>query len=601
MLDALFSLGWRRGGPAGRVETDAIAPPRGWRGTFPPAPPVHPAFAASRRRNRQASCGPSCLGPSRWNPLGNPWLSTLVAAIPVVLLLGLVASGRVKVGVAAVLALVSALGVALLAFRMPWPAALGAAAYGTAYGLFPIGWIVLNVMFLHALTVRSGRFQELKGQLLRLAPDPRVQVILIAFCFGAFIEGAAGFGAPVAITAALLIELGFPPIQASGLSLIANTAPVAFGSIGIPITTLAQVTDLDVLKLSAMAGRQLPVFSAIIPLWIVGAMAGWRGIREVWPVAMVAGGSFAGMQYLVSNHHGPWLVDSISALVSLAAVLGVLRWRRARGSSSVGAMPGGAAQPAVDARWWRPWVPWLMLTAAIFAWGTRPVKESLDRLAAPSFPVPGIHQQVMRTPPVVAVAKAEKVEWRANLLSATGTGILVAAVASGFLMGFPARRMLGIWWETLLSVRQSLVTIAAMLALGNVTKLSGADATLGVALAKTGILYPFFGTLLGWLGVALTGSDTASNVLFGSLQRITAEQLGLSPYLMCAANSTGGVMGKMVDAQSIVVAGVSARAEGQEAGILRFVFWHSLVLAALISAWVAAQAYWPPLQATVVR
>jgi lactate permease len=536
--------------------------------------------------------------PQPLDPLGNPWLSTLVAAIPVVLLLGLVASGRVKVGLAAVLSLGSALGVALLAFRMPVPAELGAAAYGTAYGLFPIGWIVLNVMFLHALTVRSGRFQDLKGQLLRLAPDPRVQVILIAFCFGAFIEGAAGFGAPVAITAALLIELGFSPIHASGLSLIANTAPVAFGSIGIPITTLAQVTDLDVLKLSAMAGRQLPVFSAIIPLWIVGAMSGWRGIREVWPVALVAGGSFAGMQYLVSNHHGPWLVDSISALVSLAAVLVLLRWRRRRGSPTV---PATTGTPAVPGPWWRPWVPWLLLTAAIFLWGTRPVKEAMDRVASPVFQVPGIHQQVMRTPPVVPVAKPEKVEWRGNVLSATGTGILVAAVASGFLMGFSPSRMLRIWWETLLAVRQSLVTIAAMLALGNVTKLSGADATLGVALAKTGVLYPFFGTLLGWLGVALTGSDTASNVLFGSLQRITAEQLGLSPYLMCAANSTGGVMGKMVDAQSIVVAGVSARAEGQEAGILRFVFWHSLVLAALISAWVAAQAYWPPLQATVVR
>ena len=535
--------------------------------------------------------------PQPLDPLGNPWLSTGVAAIPVVLLLGLVASGRMKVGFAALLALAAALGVALFAFRMPTPAALGAAGYGAAYGLFPIGWIVLNVMFLHALTVRSGLFQALKDQLLRWAPDPREQVVLIAFCFGAFIEGAAGFGAPVAITAALLIQLGFSPIHASGLSLIANTAPVAFGSIGIPITTLAQVTDLDVLKLSAMAGRQLPVFSAIIPLWIVGAMDGWRGVREVWPVAVVAGVSFALMQFLVSNWHGPWLVDSISALVSLGAVLWMLRRRRTTGSPDSGP-PGATSGPS---GWWRPWLPWAFLTVAIFAWGTRPVKESLDRLAAPSFPVPGIHQQVMRTPPVVPVAKVEKVELRLNLLSATGTGILLAAVASGLWMGFTPRRLFGIWWETLLAVRTSLLTIAAMLALGNVTKLSGADATLGVALAKTGVLYPFFGTLLGWLGVALTGSDTASNVLFGSLQRITAEQLGLSPYLMCAANSTGGVMGKMIDAQSIVVAGISARAHGEEGKILRFVFWHSLALAALISAWVAAQAYWPPLQATVVK
>ena len=535
--------------------------------------------------------------PQPLDPLGNPWLSTGVAAIPVIVLLGLVAWGHLRVGMAALLALGAALGVALLAFGMPVPAALGAAAYGGAYGLFPIGWIVLNVMFLHALTVKSGLFQELKGQLMRVAPDPRVQVILIAFCFGAFIEGAAGFGAPVAITAALLLQLGFSPIHASGLSLIANTAPVAFGSIGIPITTLAQVTDLDVMKLSQMAGRQLPIFSAIIPLWIVGAMAGWRGIREVWPVALVAGVSFAVMQFFVSNYHGPWLVDSISALVSLGAVLWMLRWRQRKESPAL----TEATVLASGTRWWRPWVPWLILTLAIFAWGTRPVKETLDRLASPSFPVPGIHQQVMRTPPVVRVSKVEKVELKLNVLSATGTGIWLAAVVSGLLMGYAPRQLLRVWRDTLMAVRQSLLTIAAMLALGNVTKLSGADATLGMALAKTGVFYPFFGTLLGWLGVALTGSDTASNVLFGSLQRITAEQLGLSPYLMCAANSTGGVMGKMIDAQSIVVAGVAVKAHGEEGKILRFVFWHSLVLAALISAWVAAQAYWPLLQSTVVR
>jgi len=535
--------------------------------------------------------------PQPLDPLGNPWLSTGVAAIPVIVLLGLVAWGHLRVGMAALLALGAALGVALLAFGMPVPAALGAAAYGGAYGLFPIGWIVLNVMFLHALTVKSGLFQELKGQLMRVAPDPRVQVILIAFCFGAFIEGAAGFGAPVAITAALLLQLGFSPIHASGLSLIANTAPVAFGSIGIPITTLAQVTDLDVMKLSQMAGRQLPIFSAIIPLWIVGAMAGWRGIREVWPVALVAGVSFAVMQFLVSNYHGPWLVDSISALVSLGAVLWMLRWRQRKESPAL----TEATVSSSGTRWWRPWVPWLILTLAIFAWGTRPVKETLDRMASPSFPVPGIHQQVMRTPPVVRVSKVEKVELKLNVLSATGTGIWLAAVVSGLLMGYAPRQLLRVWWDTLMAVRQSLLTIAAMLALGNVTKLSGADATLGMALAKTGVFYPFFGTLLGWLGVALTGSDTASNVLFGSLQRITAEQLGLSPYLMCAANSTGGVMGKMIDAQSIVVAGVAVKAHGEEGKILRFVFWHSLVLAALISAWVAAQAYWPLLQSTVVR
>jgi len=519
-----------------------------------------------------------------YDPFGNPFLSTALAALPVVVLLGLIALGHVRAWLAALIGLATALGVALFAYRMPVPAALGAAGYGAAFGLFPIGWIILNVMFLHALTVKSGRFDALKGQLVQLAPDPRVQVILIAFCFGAFIEGAAGFGAPVAITAALLMQLGFSPLHASGLSLIANTAPVAFGSIGIPITTLAGVTGLDVLKLSEMAGRQLPVFSLIIPLWIVGAMSGWTGIRAVWPVALVAGASFAGMQFLVSNFHGPWLVDSISALVSIGAVMLVLRFWK----------PAQAGRLAA-------WTPWLVLTLFIFIWGMQPVKTALDGVWSPKFATPGLHEQVMRTPPVVAEPKPEQVEFRFNLLSATGTGILLAGVTAGLLMGVSFREIVRTWWQTLLKVRASLLTIAAMLALGNVTKYSGADATLGLALAKTGWFYPFCGTLLGWLGVALTGSDTASNVLFGSLQRITSEQLGLSPYLMCAANSTGGVMGKMVDAQSIVVAGVATNYHGHEGKILRFVFWHSVTLAVLIGLWVAAQAYWPPLQATVVK
>jgi len=571
-----------------------------------------------------------------YDPFGNPFLSTALAALPVVVLLGLIALGHVRAWLAALIGLATALGVALFAYRMPVPAALGAAGYGAAFGLFPIGWIILNVMFLHALTVKSGRFDALKGQLVQLAPDPRVQVILIAFCFGAFIEGAAGFGAPVAITAALLMQLGFSPLHASGLSLIANTAPVAFGSIGIPITTLAGVTGLDVLKLSEMAGRQLPVFSLIIPLWIVGAMSGWTGIRAVWPVALVAGASFAGMQFLVSNFHGPWLVDSISALVSIGAVMLVLRFwkpaearagcpatrlpRRLRSPTPAGSTlkkPGEAepanlgcpaagssglrGNPPAQAGRLAAWTPWLVLTLFIFIWGMQPVKTALDGVWSPKFATPGLHEQVMRTPPVVAEPKPEQVEFRFNLLSATGTGILLAGVTAGLLMGVSFREIVRTWWQTLLKVRASLLTIAAMLALGNVTKYSGADATLGLALAKTGWFYPFCGTLLGWLGVALTGSDTASNVLFGSLQRITSEQLGLSPYLMCAANSTGGVMGKMVDAQSIVVAGVATNYHGHEGKILRFVFWHSVTLAVLIGLWVAAQAYWPPLQATVVK
>ena len=541
-----------------------------------------------------------------YDPLGSRWLSTLVAALPVVVLLGLVALGHIRAWMAALLGLGAALAVAVFAFRMPAPAAFGSALYGAAYGLFPIGWIVLNVMFLHTLTVQSGRFEVLRQRLTALAPDRRVQLILVAYSFGGFIEGSAGVGAPVAITAAMLMQLGFAPIRASAMALLANTAPVAFGSVGIPITTLAQVTGLDVLELSKMAGRQLPVFSLLIPFWVVVAYGGWRALVGVWPAALVAGGTFALMQFLVSNFHGPWLVDTAAGLVSIASLVALLRfwqprdgWTPPEEEAELAGMPTGrtlgtiagapasAAVPegqAVVRASGNPWVPWILLAATLFVWGLPTVKKSFDAFSAPSFPVAGIHQKVVRVPPVVEKhgVKPESAEFKLNWVSATGTGILLAGILAGFAMGFGPREMLRTYAETALRVRGSLVTIAAMLALGNVTKYSGADATLGLALAGTGAFYPFFGTLLGWLGVALTGSDTASNVLFGGLQKITSQQLGLNPYLMCAANSVGGVMGKMIDAQSIVVAGVATRVHGQEGRILRSVFGHSIALAALV-------------------
>lgn len=532
-----------------------------------------------------------------YDPLGNAVLSTLAAAIPVAILLLLLAVGHLRVWLAAVLGLAAALGVAIFAYRMPLRAAFGAAAYGAAYGLFPIGWIVVNVMFLHALTVKSGCFEALRSRLATLAPDPRVQLILVAFCFGGFIEGSAGFGAPVAITAAMLMQLGFTPLHASGLSLIANTAPVAFGSVGIPITTLAQVTGLDVLGLSAMAGRQLPPFSLLIPFWVVWAYSGWRGMLGVWPVALAAGGSFAIMQFLVSNFHGPWLVDTIAGLTSIFAVVVTLKFWK---PSTVPAVPA-AHDAGGGARGFGLWRPWIILAGFLFVWGMPAVRERLDALAAPKIPVPGLHEVVQRVPPVVRTPTAEKAEFRLNVPSATGTGILAAAIVVGFTLRFSVREMASVYWENLKKVRISLLTIAAMLALGNVTKYAGADATLGLALAGTGLWYPFFGTLLGWLGVALTGSDTASNVLFGSLQRITAERLGLSPYLMCAANSTGGVMGKMIDAQSIVVAGVATRGHGDEGRILRYVFFHSLALAAGIAAWITLLARIPALEKWIIK
>lgn len=546
-----------------------------------------------------------------YNPLGHAALSTAVAALPVVVLLGAIALLRMRAHLAAVLGLAVALTVALAVYRMPADTALATTLYGAGFGLFPIGWIILNVIFLYQLTVQRGHFTVLRDSLARVAPDPRVQVILIAFSFGAFLEGMAGFGAPVAITGAILIQLGFKPLHASGLALVANTAPVAFGSLGIPITTLEQVTGLDARQVSAMVGRQLPLFSLLIPFWVVAAFAGWRGLRDIWPAALTAGAAFALPQFLVSNLHGPWLVDIIAGACSIGATVLLLRfWQprtrwshaTARAEPAPPAPPRAAPTAAGRRQVWLAWMPWAILTAFIFVWGTPQMKGALDRLATPKFAVPRLHHVVQRVPPVApAGARPESAEYRLNLLSATGTGILLSALVAGWVMRASPGELLRLYGQTLWRVRHSLLTIAAMLALGHVTKFSGTDATLGLALAHTGAAYPFFGTLLGWLGVALTGSDTASNVLFGSLQKITAEQTGISPILMGAANSSGGVMGKMVDAQSIVVASTATNWFGHEGAILRYVFFHSVALAALMGALVSWQAYVWPFTRMVVR
>jgi lactate permease len=544
-----------------------------------------------------------------YNPLGNAFLSTLVAALPVVVLLGSIAILKIRVHFSALIGLAVALVIARWVYGMPVTTAAATTVYGAAFGLFPIGWIILNVIFLYQLTVERGLFAVLRDSLAKVAPDPRVQLILIAFSFGAFIEGMAGFGTPVAITGAILIQLGFKPLHASGLALIANTAPVAFGSLGIPITTLEQVAGLDALKVSAMVGRQLPFFSLLIPFWIVAVFAGWRGICGVWPAAITSGVAFAIPQFLVSNLHGPWLVDIIAGACSIGATVVLLRFWRPKTTWSLNngqqaEKPVGPATPAdivatnlnssrreiVQA-----WLPWAILTAFLLFWGLPWFKAALDKLAPFKIAVPHLHNVVQRVEPVAPPdAKPEKAEFRLNLFSATGTGILAAAIVAGFAMGWRPTQMFRTYLQTIWRVRYSLVTIAGMLALGNITKFSGTDATLGLAMAHTGMWYPFFGTLLGWLGVALTGSDTASNVLFGSLQRITAEQTGISPILMGAANSSGGVMGKMVDAQSIVVASTATNWYGHEGSILRYVFFHSIVLAALMGLLVFAQAYIDP-------
>jgi lactate permease len=444
----------------------------------------------------------------------------------------------------------------------------------------------------------------MQESLTGITRDRRLQLLLIAFSFGAFFEGAAGFGTPVAVTAAILIGLGFAPLAASGLSLIANTAPVAFGALGTPIVALAGVTGLDIRDLSAMVGRQLPFFSILVPFWLVWAFCGFKKMKEIWPALIVAGGSFAVPQFLISNFHGPWLVDVLSSLLSIGALILFLRlWSPRRPFTFSGEAAGpAAAGPAVPAGTvFRAWLPWLVLSVFVFLWGVPQVKAALDGLSVVRFPVPGLDRLVFRVPPVVAAETAEPAVFTFNWLTFTGTGIFAAAVVSGLLMSFSPGQLLRAYGRTLKRVRFSLLTVSTMLALGYVTRYSGLDATLGLAFAGTGVLYPFFGTMLGWLGVALTGSDTSSNVLFGSLQRISAEQLGLSPVLMASANSSGGVMGKMIDAQSIVVASTATRWYGHEGSILRYVFFHSLALAALMGLFVLLQAYVFPFTKLVVR
>ena len=576
-----------------------------------------------------------------YDPLGNLALSTLLAAIPVVVMLAALAFFHIKAHIAAILALICALVIAIVGFGMPAAMAADAAILGAFTGLLPIGWIILNIIFLYRLTVENGSFAILQKSVAGITSDRRLQLLLIAFCFGAFFEGAAGFGAPVAVTGAILIGLGFSPLAASGLALIANTAPVAFGALGTPVITLAKVTGLDEMALSAMVGRQLPFFSVLVPFWLICAFAGWKGMKEIWPAILVAGVSFAVPQYYVSNFHGPMLVDVIASLVSMAALTLFLKvwqpktvWTSTRllkrKDDSAADMPPVTAATAAAANdsgisVRRAWMPWVVLTVVVFIWGLQDFKKAVETVpvrdangvqmvddkgkpkvspntfTVPAFTFTGIHQMIEKVPPVVKEPKTEDAVYKLNWVSATGSGILVAAIIAGLLMGYSPLQLARQYGRTFWAVRYSLITIVAMLALGTLTRYSGLDATLGLAFAHAGVFYPFFGTMLGWLGVALTGSDTASNVLFGGLQRITSEQLGLSPILMAAANSSGGVMGKMIDAQSIVVASTATGWFGHEGEILRYVFFHSLALAALVGILVTLQAYVVPFTLMVVK
>ncbi len=540
-----------------------------------------------------------------YNPTGNVVLSTIVAALPIFVLLGAMAILRLKAHLAAVAGLLTALIAAIVVFHMPSRLAFTAAAYGAGYGVFPVCWIILPVIFLYHLTVKTGRFLTLQQSLTGITSDSRLQLLLIAFALGAFFEGTSGFGTPVAVCSAILISLGFRPLKAAGLSLLANTAPVAFGAMGIPLIALHGVTGLDQLALSSSTSVILLPFDVLIPFWLIWVFAGFSAMLEVWPAILVSGVTFAIAQYLMATGSGPWLVAIVAAASTIVVLIVFLRFWQPRRILDVdlhdvtdqARRHHGHSSSAI----FNAWLPWLVLSVVVFLWGLPRISAWMDAHSTVKFPVIGLNNAIQRVPPVVAAATKEAAIFNFNWLTATGTAILLAAIIAGLLMGLGPRSLSAAFLETIFNIRYTIVTIAAMMAIGYITRYCGLDATLGLAFARTGALYPFFGTLIGWLGTASTGSDTSSNVLFGSLQVITARQIGVSPVLMASANSAGGVMGKMIDAASIVVASTSTDIYGQEGSILRFVFFHSLALAALAGVVVTLLAYVPLFASLIAR
>lgn len=540
-----------------------------------------------------------------YDPLGHWWASTMLAALPIVVLLGAMAIFRVKAHLAACAGLAAALVVAILIFHMPARLAFTAASYGAGYGLFPICWIILPVIFLYELTVKTGHFTALQESLTSITGDARLQLLIIAFALGAFFEGTSGFGTPVCVCGAILISLGFPPLEAAALSLLANTAPVAFGALGIPIVALHGVTGIDLHLLSKTISTILVLFCVLVPFWLIWAYAGFRRMVEVWPAILVASVTFATVQLLVAWLFGPTLVAIIAASTTIAALVVFMRlWKPQRTVNALGEEILSGERSAEDhsaATIFRAWMPWLVLSAIVFLWGVPQISHWMDAHTTLKLNVTGLHNVIDRMPPVVAHPTAETAVFTFNWLSATGTGILVAASLAGLLMGLSPIDLVRSFFRTLFNIRFAIITIAAMMAIGYITRYCGLDATLGLAFARTGRLYPFFGALIGWLGVASTGSDTSSNVLFGSLQTMTAQQIGVSPVLMASANSAGGVMGKMIAAPSVVVASTATQTYGQEGRILRFVFLHSIAMAVLVGVIVYLMAYVPPFTGLVAH
>ena len=526
-----------------------------------------------------------------YDPLNSWILSTIVSALPVLTLFFVLVVLKKRVWVSAFCGMAMAVLLALFVFRMPAAMVAASAAHGVIFGILRIAWIIIASMFLYNVAVETGQFQVMKDSIASLSSDKRLQLILIAFCFGAFLEGTGGGGAPVAIAGSFLIGLGFQPFQAATLCLVANTAPVAWGGVGNPIRVLAGVTELNEATLSAMTGRILPPLSLILPLWLVRSMVGWKETREVWPALLVSGLSFAGMQFYWSNYMDNSLVDVVSALFSLLVMVAFLKFWKPRNVLRVdGELAARAgAGPSIGATL-RGWSPFLLASVFIFIAGYPAINKYL---IFPSMrqPMPMLHNAVLRVPPVAPAASPEAAIVDLNVIALPGTAIFVGTILASLWLGLSLSRTMGILARTVRELIPSLLAISFMVGLAYVTRYSGMDTVMGLSLTRTGVLYPFFGTMLGWLGVALTGTDAGSNALFGNLQKVTALQLGLSPILMASANSAGGVMGKMIDAQSIVVSSAATHQAGNEAAIFKAVFWHSVVLAALVGIIVMLYAF----------
>ncbi|RIA19877.1 lactate permease [Ectopseudomonas oleovorans] len=547
-----------------------------------------------------------------YTPLGSLGLSALAAVVPIIFFFLALAVFRLKGHVAGTITLALALLVAIFAFGMPADMAFAAAGYGFAYGLWPIAWIIVAAVFLYKLTVKSGQFEVIRSSVLSITGDQRLQVLLIGFSFGAFLEGAAGFGAPVAITAALLVGLGFNPLYAAGLCLIANTAPVAFGALGIPIIVAGQVTGIDAFKIGAMTGRQLPILSIIVPFWLVAMMDGWKGIKETWPAALVAGASFAVTQYYTSNYIGPELPDITSALVSLVCLTLFLKvWQpKSERAKQVAGTSGGAAvmggfggarttepSPYSIGEIIKAWSPFLILTALVTIWTLKPFKAAFAPGGALEnfvflFAIPHLDQLAMKMAPIVANPTAMPAVFKLDPISATGTAIFISALLSMLVLKINPKIGLTTFKETFIELKWPILSIGMVLGFAFVTNYSGMSATMALVLAGTGVAFPFFSPFLGWLGVFLTGSDTSSNALFGSLQATTAHQIGVNDTLLVAANTSGGVTGKMISPQSIAVACAATGMVGKESDLFRFTLKHSLIFATFVGLITLVQAYW---------